>query len=297
MCYETPLINEQEGRQRLARLNGITNFFNSTNQPAELRTLRCSGYFHEPSQTRFGLVFNFPDLTPANRGQDKLEVFTLRHILKTTGRRKSVPHLKDRFKLTYKLARSIASFHKGNWLHKSISSFHIIFFPPPGNSAIQCLTQPHIIGINHSRPDDEFEWTSGPASIEEAAYLDFQHPEYLKHPQRYRAEFDYYSLGLVLMEIGLWEPLSAITKDLSAANKDREGHSPEKLREILLTDILPNLYRTVGHRYFSIVDRCLRDSFIAEGAGHLPQESKEDTLSRQIWFNEFVIKQLAKCSA
>lgn len=133
--------------------------------------------------------------------------------------------------------------------------------------------------------------------MEEAAYLDFQHPEYLKHPQRYRAGFDYYSLGLVLLEIGLWEPLSAITKDLSAVNKDREGLSPEKLRETLLTDILPGLCRTVGHRYFSVVNRCLRNNFVAGDAGHLAQESKEDKLSRQIWFDEVVIGQLAKCSA
>ena len=290
MCYETPFVNEQEGRQRLARLDGIANFFNSTNQPAELRTLHCSGYFHEPSQMRFGLVFDFPDLAPANHGQSELEVFTLRHVLKTTGHRKSVPHLGDRFKLACKLARSIANFHKGNWLHKSISSFHIIFFPPPGNSAIRCLTQPHIIGINHSRPDDGFEWTSGPASMEDAAYLDFQHPEYLKHPQRYRAEFDYYSLGLVLLEIGLWQPLSAITKD-------REGLSPEKLRETLLTDVLPGLCRTVGHRYFSVVDKCLGHHFIAGDSGHLPQASKKEKVSRQIWFDEVVVGQLAKCSA
>lgn len=75
--------------------------------------------------------------------------------------------------------------------------------------------------------------------MKEAAYLDFQHPEYLTHFQRYRDEFDYYNLDLVLLEIELWEPLSAITKDLSAVNKDRESLSPEILRETLLTDVLP----------------------------------------------------------
>ena len=133
--------------------------------------------------------------------------------------------------------------------------------------------------------------------MEEAAYLDFQHPEYLKHPQRYRAEFDYYSLGLVLLEIGLWQPLSAITKNLSAVNKDREGLSPEKLRETLLTDVLPGLCRTMGHRYFSVVDKCLGYHFIAGDSGHLPQASKKEKVSRQIWFDEVVVGQLAKCSA
>ena len=80
-------------------------------------------------------------------------------------------------------------------------------------------------------------------------------------------------------------------------NKDREGLSPEKLRETLLTDILPRLCRTVGHRYFSVVDKCLGYNLIAGDSGYLPQESKEDKLSRQIWFDEVVVGQLAKCSA
>ena len=290
MRYETPLVNEQEGKQRLARLDGIADFLNSTEQSAELRTLHCSSYFHEPANMRFGLVFDFPNLSPANRGLGELEVYTLGHVLETTRHRKSVPHLGDRFKLAAKLARSIAGFHKANWLHKRISSFHVIFFPPPGVSAIRCLTQPCIIGINHSRPGDEFEWTFGPASTEEGAYLDFQHPEYLKHPQRYRPEFDYYSLGLVLLEVGLWAPLSAVTKDW-------RGFSPEEVREKLLTDVVPSLCRTIGHRYFSVVDACLRDGFVAGAAGHLSQESQEGRLARQIRFDEVVIGQLAKCSA
>lgn len=298
MCYETPLVNEKEGTQRLTRLDSIAAFLNHTNQPAELRTLRCSGYFHEPSKTRFGLIFDFPDLPPASRSQGGRDIFTLRHVLETTGHRKSVPQLGDRFKLSSKLAISIANFHRANWLHKSISSFHITFFPPPDSSAIRCLTQPYIIGINHSRPNDPLEWTSGPADTQEAAYLDFQHPEYLKHPQRYRVEFDYYSLGLVLLEIGLWEPLSEITKKFSAVAKNQESVSPENLRETLLTDVLPALCRTVGHRYFSAVDACLRGTFLAgDAAGQLSQASNEGQLSRDKWFDEAVIGQLAKCSA
>lgn len=114
MCYEIFLVKEQEGRQRLARFDEIANLYNSTNQFIELRTLHCSEYFHKFSQTRFGLVFDFPDFSPTNRGQGEREVFTLRHVFKPTGIQKSVPHFGDRFKLASKLATFIANFHKGN---------------------------------------------------------------------------------------------------------------------------------------------------------------------------------------
>lgn len=121
MRYETPLVNEEEGKQRLARLDGIADFLNSTELSAELRTLHCSSYFHEPANMRFGLVFDFPNLSPANRGPGELEVCTLRHVLETTRHRKSVPHHGDRFRLAAKLARSIAAFHKAN----SVPGFNV----------------------------------------------------------------------------------------------------------------------------------------------------------------------------
>lgn len=46
--------------------------------------------------------------------------------------------------------------------------------------------------------------TDGP--ISGAIFQEYQHPEYLR-TGRYRAAYDYYSLGLVLLEIGVWMSL------------------------------------------------------------------------------------------
>lgn len=257
--YEAHLVDEQEGKNRLSRLDGIADFLSQTKVATSVRTLHCSNYFHDPVHLRFGLVFDFPKSPSAvNRPNNSdAEVLTLRQILEKFENRTRFPLLGDRFELALKLAQSIAEFHKADWLHKSISSFHIVFFPPPNVSAIHCLRDPYIVGINDSRPDAEGELTFGPADTEDSAYLDFQHPDYLKHLQRYCREFDYYSLGLVLLEIGLWESLSKMTEGW-------EG-TPANVTKRLLSEKVPRLCRSMGYRYFCVVENCLKGDISAEG--------------------------------
>lgn len=289
MCYETELVDEEEGKNRIYRLDGIADFLNSTAKPPALRALHCSNYFHEPKKRRFGLVFDFPSLSPTNGSQRALEAITLRQLIESTGGRRRYPFLGDVFKLAHTLAKAVAELHKVGWLHKSISSFHVVFFSEAGAQSSRSLPLPYIIGVNHSRPEDEMEWTAGPPDREETAYLDFQHPEYLKFPQRYRAEFDYYSLGLVLLEIALWNPLSTITKDWMGA--------PDKVRDRLLADVVPGLCRTVGARYFQVVDACLRGNLASSEKKSWSRGEASDKSSRHRTFEDLVVRQLARCSA
>lgn len=74
------------------------------------------------------------------------------------------------------------------------------------------LTQPVIAGFSNARSDDLDE--SEPLSVHRPATnvtLDcYYHPakRQLRH-QRYVPGYDLYSLGCVLLEIGLWQPIDA----------------------------------------------------------------------------------------
>jgi len=191
------------------------------------------------------------------------------------------PALGDKFKLASALATSIAEFHKVEWLHKNISSANVIFFPPPGSSPEKHITRPYIIGFNHSRPtlgitDGSFD----------RRYQDHQHPEYLRNQLQYTYKFDYYSFGVVLLEIGYWEPLQDITRGWN--------YSSEEFRDRLLTNRVPRLKAIMGDVYFNVVDVCLRSAFIVGG------ESRDGVDSAMLWhlkYDELVVAQLAKCSA
>jgi hypothetical protein len=111
-------------------------------------------------------------------------------------------------------------FHKTFWVHKSFSSHTILFFPEPKSvddettetavlSNQISILAPYIVGFNYSRPDQPNQF-SEPAALP-LELQRYRHPEYKNRPMQYfHRAFDYYSLGIVLLEIGLWYPLSAM---------------------------------------------------------------------------------------
>lgn len=278
--YETGHVDEAEGRELLTRVEAIAELLNYSNKLSEFRVLNCYGYFHDPSETRLGLVFDFPSTTASIRG----EATSLKQILDGVKRREQLPLLGDRFKLAYTLALSIAEFHKAGWLHKNITPFNIIFFSSQAGSDAESIDSPYLIGFNHSRPDDPCALTMGP--LEGAEYLDYQHPEYIKYPQRYCGAFDYYSFGIVLLEIARWKSVSSIAQDWAG--------SPERLRERIMTEGCLNVGRTMGARFSSVIVTCLDNTFMST---ELRDESGKCKAARHRLFDQLVVSKLAMCSA
>ncbi|KAG8528202.1 uncharacterized protein KY384_007119 [Bacidia gigantensis] len=298
--YNTDVMSKEEGLARLSRLSAIAQLMNSANLSPRLRTLHCSAYFHDPKNLRFGLVFDLPQVDPSPSSLKnplsttpitKPQIFTLHQIIESTPPSFRYPLLGDKFKLAHALALAISEFHKVNWLHKSISSFHTIFLPPRSkhpNPAVQNLTAPYLIAQNHSRPEDAKEWTFGPTDTADSAYLDYQHPAYLSRPQnRYRKEYDYYSLGLVLLEIGLWERLSSMIDEW-------KGIAPGGVRERLIKEKVPKLGRAMGWRYQRAVERCLKGDVEVVEEG---EEEERGTRGGKGTFEEVVVRRLGDCTA
>jgi hypothetical protein len=89
---------------------------------------------------------------------------------------------------------------------------------------------------------------------------EYQHPVYLRNANkppgdpenplmRFREEFDYYSLGLVLMEIAFWRPLQSISSKILGG--------PEELLEGLLKNYIPMVKTYMGDPYGEAVESCL----------------------------------------
>jgi hypothetical protein len=76
---------------------------------------------------------------------------------------------------------------------------------------------PYVVGFNHSRPDEVSAFTGGP---EESSANHYQHPLYLSDPRRYCAEFDYYSIGIILLEIGLWTPVNKLIEKYNGSYEE-----------------------------------------------------------------------------
>ena len=271
----------------LERTAGLAQLLGSIQQPEYLRILHCSGFYNAPDKLALGLVFNFP------HDESDSQLITLRSIYDEDLKRRnarnegsSKPLLGDRFRLAHALAASLLEFHKLGWLHKSISSYNIVFFKSSHSSQTdlwKSLERPYVVGFEHSRPNEEQAFTSRLLP----AHLDYQHPKFLDGA-RFRPEFDFYSLGIVLLEIGLWNSIKEMTE-----GDGWKGISPDIFRKRLLKRRVPQLGQSMGARYREAVEECLQwnlssDDVIEPTAVSVPASLK---------FQKLVVKQLGSCSA
>lgn len=261
---------EEVGRALFKRVNDLVMMLKHGPKPSNFPVLECLGTFHDPPNQRFGIVYDFP---PNSAASIRL------HRLLRMGRAQEVyPDLSQKFRLAKILVSSVHSFHTSGWLHKNISSSNVLFFL---NSSTRLegldLTQPYVVGFHHSRKNDPGEYTEGPELLD--AQKEYQHPNYRQGPSRFRKGYDYYSLGLVLLEIGTWSSLTNIHGKLKT-------HSPNQLREEYLKWCDNDLKKTMGPIYQSVTKRCLLFGKEEEG---------EDDVGVQLDFQSEVMAKLNQC--
>lgn len=211
--------------------------------------LACAGYYYNLKSRVFRIVYNFPP-RPVNLLSSMPDVETpmsLRDILENVKQRSQRPSLDEVFAIALHLISLVLTMHKANWLHKSISSYNIIFFPDRFTSIADSMNSPYFVGFNYSRPEEGF------TIIPPAEQLEYGHPLYTQGEEQFRLEFDYHSIGLVLLELGFWEPLKGIARGFRG--------EPEELLEALLNNQLPKLKSYMGNAYVEAVGACLRMEF------------------------------------
>lgn len=258
----TPAWEGPVSEEMMARVEGIAVLLNNRVKPID-QVLHCSGYFHEPNRFAFGVIYEFPPspglVTP----------LTLADVIQATMDIRHRPPLEDRFSLAHQLTKSVIDCHKVGWMHERISAHNIAFFHSSTSHPSTWIQNGFIVGFIHSRPNDPKAFTLGPGM---SRFQTYHHPEY-ERGARFVIEFDYYSLGLVLLEIGLWRPLHKIIEGWKFKNL-------EELREQLLEKRVPLLMHAMGRGYCEAVEICL---------GHILEEWGEVSMGIE------VLKRLGKC--
>jgi hypothetical protein len=148
-----------------------------------------------------------------------------------------------------------------DWLAASQPPFNECIVLPRAGQELErskWAKDPRIVGFAASREIGLSFFTSGPE--DNGQLRNYQHPEYLTHQKRYRETFDYYSLGLLLLGIGLWSPLAEIT------NSPRlQGFSDKEFRRAVLDHRVSRLNIYMGTRYIKATRACLDDSLARKG--------------------------------
>lgn len=189
-------------------------------------TLKCLGYFEDPAQPRFGLVFELPSFvysggSDSHKSVEELRPVTLLSVLQTGSKslhnsNSATPPLEDRFRLAFTLGLTFSKIHGDDFVHKDVNSSNILVFrknkrQSANSRALQfALRSPVICSFDlFSEYDIDPSNTMPPLNI-------YRHPEDPKFTgdkeKQYGPQFDLYSLGLILLEVGLWQPLADLWK-------------------------------------------------------------------------------------
>ncbi|KAF2842313.1 hypothetical protein M501DRAFT_998590 [Patellaria atrata CBS 101060] len=248
------------------RVDNLSRMLHSgSSRHPDLSTLDCVGYVDDTVNHRYGIVHLGPDGS-ATPSLDLPKFSTLTGSIENS--QKKTPDLDVRFRLAHSLAVALWSFHSLDWLHKSFSSSSILFFHKENPKTLEQyeISRPYVVGFDSSRPDGLTEMTADPKFS--TAQEIYRHPDSLGvWRQTYRKSFDIYSLGLVLLEVGLWKSIYGFHK---------AKYSPAVFKERIIHGLVPALGSKAGAAYRRLVLRCLTyDETIEEEKGLTPHQLME----------------------
>ena len=206
--------------------------------------LSCIGYVKV--WNRYAYVFDLQELSsPSNAQLPSLR--TLRELLDGI----TCPSLNSRLSYAITILEALLQLHTSGWLHKEFRSDNILFILSSFDHIDDFVLAPmRIAGYANARADEPFESTE-PLESELEADL-YRHPACLQQPREsFRRTFDIFSVGCILLEIGLWCKLSALFQRASDGTLRNEVPRLDLLRlrhEMLLSPINrtnpENAYRT-----------------------------------------------------
>ena len=227
----------------------------SSVDPLTFGKLRCRGVIRviEPSSKRpssFNVVFQIPQ-------ELSIEPQSLRDLLYS----RSNHILTDRFRLAKQLAKSISYVHTLGFVHKNVRPETILGFQ--GNEST--FGSFFLVGFEKVRMADGRTRRLGDFAWQKNLYR-HPHRQGLNPEDTYTMQHDIYSLGVCLLEIGLWEsflshengtttPLPAAV--LGIALDDPEFKQPILMKNHLIALAKNRLPSRMGERYEKVVVNCL----------------------------------------
>ncbi|KAH7202687.1 uncharacterized protein BKA55DRAFT_547487 [Fusarium redolens] len=242
-------------------------------KPDGLRIISCVGYLEQDiksDQVRYALVYELPYSNATSNEASPPKLKSLLQLLESY-RTVLFPPLEARIQLARILCRAILLYHSSGWIHHDFRSYNIIFTGVQAlnsqlndpNDIIEYqglrIDQPYVVGFGFARDEEATSIAfADKSSISQTLKQQRRYwsPAYLtsSKEKRTRRSFqrshDIYSLGCVLLEIGVWRPLGSYTWE-SQYETDHEKWYERLLKEE------GKLRALCGSRYAEIVMSCL----------------------------------------
>lgn len=263
LVFASRMVSEQMQRDTKAftglkqDMGILAAALNCLDPAANIRLLKVEYYFYHEESRQFVFAHHPPRPVESMTSLEKRLSFDPFPEVRIS--------LDQRLQLAYKLAEAVFFLHTADFLHKNITSSSVVVF-----ENLECsddsedlvgshsdLANAYLMGFDLIRGAETRTTKEG--AVKEAddvrsiwEFDVYQHADRQqgKMAPRYTKVYDVYSLGVVLLEVGMWQPLSEIAPDLG---KTEPRYWPTKLSEISTT----SLKLRTGEKYSRLVSWCL----------------------------------------
>ncbi|KAK5048227.1 hypothetical protein LTR84_005897 [Exophiala bonariae] len=206
--------------------------------------LRLLGFTVDPNGPRCGMVYGLPEGHDSKTLQHQRTLTSL--ISNPNAQDSGQPALEDRFRLAYNLALSVMGYFSQGETHQYINSSNIILI---GSNDQMHRSNPHKEMRSPYLLQSCQDFVSRLQEEEPFAASIYRHPDHDIHAAETVPAYDIYSLGLLLLEIGLWIPLAKLWKP-----KYNRGIFMERVQRIYSQKLSPKC----GSKYMRVVQKCLQ---------------------------------------
>jgi hypothetical protein len=266
-------IDPAEMPELKARVGLLASLLNAP-KSRDFLSLPCRRWFEEPLEYRFVLEFEIPqDYDHAPESYQSLQI--LIRDLRGSDR----PTLNTRLRLAYLLAKAIEHWHSVGWVHQGISCHNILLLRHKSTHQVD-YSHPILLGFEFARPKTD---PSIGRSMDDIAFNVYRHPERQGVTRKGHTKIhDIYSLGVVLLEIGLWQTAVDVIRP-----RKKEVLSPSEIQQKLYAASLERVAHYAGQSFRDAVAVCLSSSF------NIAMDDSQDTqLARS--FQRKVVDKLAE---
>jgi hypothetical protein len=246
--HESPENKERIMKENKERILQLANLLASSGN-SDLATLPLRGYL--PLPNAFAFAFRFPEGAVESPPESLYDLVS-RPLAASPGL--SLPY---RFHVAQSIAKSLSALHADDWVHKSFRSRSIVFFKD-GTSRTR-FDKPYLVNFEYARAFS----SATPWSYDEDEEKNlYRHPDRQRPPQKsFNQIHDLYALGIVLLEVGLWQNISATKRDILSVLPTGTNLDPETLSACFLKLAKEKLPHTMGPAYAEAVETCLLGTF------------------------------------
>lgn len=211
----------------------------------QLHTLRCMGFIDDPLNARSLILYRSPQSHPWASSPPSL--YDL--ILKGDAARMS---LGNRYLTARGLATSLLETHASGWIHGNIQARSIAMLPRDLNDS---ELSPFLVGWGVLQPLEATYF-----ALEPNLYR--HHDRFGKPSSEYANQHDIYSLGVVLLELGLWKTIGTVFARRIEKNRHFDAAQQQDIYGRIHNAMLDwansvEVEREMGKKYAQVVLKCL----------------------------------------